>query len=109
MRYGLGWRLADHAMARPPAPRVSDASARYFPPAADDALPPVPFMGDLVSDQAYGHTGFTGTSLVVDPARELAMILLTNAVHTAPDHTGIALVRARFHNAVCAALSGVTS
>jgi CubicO group peptidase (beta-lactamase class C family) len=40
------------------------------------AEPPVP--GTPV---AYGHTGFTGTSLVVDPARRLTVVLLTNRVH----------------------------
>jgi CubicO group peptidase (beta-lactamase class C family) len=106
MRYGLGWRVADHALARPPAPRVSEATSRYFPPDPDATLPPVPFMGDLVSERAYGHTGFTGTSLVIDPAHELAIILLTNAVHTDPERAGITLVRPRFHNAVCAATAG---
>jgi CubicO group peptidase (beta-lactamase class C family) len=39
------------------------------------------FTGSLTSDRAYGHTGFTGTSLVVDPDHELVVILLANAVH----------------------------
>jgi CubicO group peptidase (beta-lactamase class C family) len=29
----------------------------------------------------YGHTGFTGTSLVIDPESQTAVILLTNSVH----------------------------
>jgi CubicO group peptidase (beta-lactamase class C family) len=37
------------------------------------------FMGGLSG--AFGHTGFTGTSLVVDPARRLTVVLLTNRVH----------------------------
>lgn len=37
------------------------------------------FMGGLTG--AFGHTGFTGTSLVVDPARRLTVVLLTNRVH----------------------------
>lgn len=37
--------------------------------------------GGLCSPQAYGHTGFTGTGLWVDPAAELAWTLLTNRVH----------------------------
>ncbi len=39
------------------------------------------YMGELASDRTYGHTGFTGTSLVVDPRRELVVTLLTNRVH----------------------------
>jgi CubicO group peptidase (beta-lactamase class C family) len=37
--------------------------------------------GMHLSDRAYGHTGFTGTSMWVDPERELFVILLTNRVH----------------------------
>src|SRR5207237_3859592 len=32
---------------------------------------------------AYGHTGFTGTSLWIDPEREMFVVLLTNRVHEA--------------------------
>lgn len=37
--------------------------------------------GTLFSLRSYGHTGFTGTSLWIDPERELFLILLTNRVH----------------------------
>lgn len=37
--------------------------------------------GTLTSPAAYGHTGFTGTSLWIDPERNLAIIILTNRVH----------------------------
>lgn len=37
------------------------------------------FMGDAVSDQAFGMTGFTGTSLVVDPIKKRALVILSNA------------------------------
>jgi CubicO group peptidase (beta-lactamase class C family) len=39
------------------------------------------YMGHLASPRTYGHTGFTGTSLVIDPGRELIVVLLTNRVH----------------------------
>ena len=38
-------------------------------------------QGDLFSEQTYGHTGFTGTSLIIDPVTETAVILLTNRIH----------------------------
>lgn len=38
------------------------------------------FMGSMPHG-LVGHTGFTGTSLVIDPARELTMVLFTNRVH----------------------------
>jgi CubicO group peptidase (beta-lactamase class C family) len=37
--------------------------------------------GALMSSSTFGHTGFTGTSIWVDPRRDLNVVLLTNAVH----------------------------
>ena len=37
--------------------------------------------GIYISDKSYGHTGYTGTSLWIDPTHDLFVILLTNAVH----------------------------
>lgn len=59
--------------------------------------------GDLLSDRAYGHTGFTGTSLWIDPALELVAVLLTNRVHPTRDNTAIIRLRPRFHNLLAAA------
>lgn len=39
--------------------------------------------GKYLSARAFGHTGFTGTSLWIDPDRDLFVILLTNRVHAA--------------------------
>ena len=39
--------------------------------------------GTYLSSSAYGHTGFTGTSLWIDPEREMFVVLLTNRVHAA--------------------------
>jgi CubicO group peptidase (beta-lactamase class C family) len=39
--------------------------------------------GPLLPDCAFGHTGFTGTSIWVDPLKRRAMVLLTNRVHPA--------------------------
>jgi CubicO group peptidase (beta-lactamase class C family) len=38
-------------------------------------------MGDLLPKTAFGHTGFTGTSVVIDPATQTFIIILTNRVH----------------------------
>jgi CubicO group peptidase (beta-lactamase class C family) len=35
-------------------------------------------FGSLISDAGYGHTGFTGTELWIDPARDLFLVFLTN-------------------------------
>jgi serine-type D-Ala-D-Ala carboxypeptidase len=64
--------------------------------------------GELCSPSAFGHTGFTGTSLFVDPAEGIFAVLLTNRVHPTRDGGSLERVeslRARFHNAVSAALS----
>ncbi len=37
--------------------------------------------GVYLSDNSFGHTGFTGTSLWIDPDNDIIVILLTNAVH----------------------------
>ena len=42
--------------------------------------------GDLLTDQAFGHGGFTGTTFWVDPGQELFVIFLSNRVH--PDGAG---------------------
>jgi CubicO group peptidase (beta-lactamase class C family) len=39
--------------------------------------------GQYLSERAFGHTGFTGTSLWIDPDRQMFVILLTNRVHAA--------------------------
>jgi serine-type D-Ala-D-Ala carboxypeptidase len=39
--------------------------------------------GAYLSDAAYGHTGYTGTSLWIDPKRDMFVVLLTNRVHAA--------------------------
>jgi CubicO group peptidase (beta-lactamase class C family) len=39
--------------------------------------------GRYLTPRAYGHTGFTGTSLWIDPDRQMFVILLTNRVHAA--------------------------
>jgi CubicO group peptidase (beta-lactamase class C family) len=39
--------------------------------------------GKYLTERAYGHTGFTGTSIWIDPEREMFMILLTNRVYEA--------------------------
>jgi CubicO group peptidase (beta-lactamase class C family) len=59
--------------------------------------------GDLFAAGAYGHTGFTGTSLWIDPEQDLTVILLTNRVYYGR-HDHILRLRPRFHNAVAASL-----
>lgn len=73
MRRGLGWLLKSH----------SDSPA-----------------GDLVHSDAYGHTGFTGTSLWVDPSRQLVIAVLTNRVYPGREKPGIHAFRRAIHDAI---------
>ena len=62
--------------------------------------------GDLFSCNTYGHTGYTGTSIVIDPDNDIAVILLTNRAH--PDDGGDAIrLRSLVANAVAAAVMDV--
>ncbi len=61
--------------------------------------------GALFSASSYGHTGFTGTSLWIDPERELFAILLTNRVHPTRENPKITELRPAFHDAVQKAIS----
>jgi CubicO group peptidase (beta-lactamase class C family) len=51
------------------------------------------FMGTRTSRRSFGHSGFTGTSLVVDPERELVVIILANAVHPVRGRTPMGPLR----------------
>ena len=50
--------------------------------------------------RSRSHTGFTGTSLALDPAAGLWLVLLTNAVHASRDHTAVQALRRAVHAAV---------
>jgi CubicO group peptidase (beta-lactamase class C family) len=65
-----------------------------------------PFTGFRASERAYGHTGFTGTSILIDPARELVVALLTNRVHPNADSDAMLSFRPAFHDTVIEALDG---
>ncbi|HLW46713.1 MAG TPA: serine hydrolase [bacterium] len=62
------------------------------------------WWGDALSPRAFGHTGFTGTSIVIDPARDLAIVLLSNAVHLGRERTGILSLRPAIAAAVAKAV-----
>jgi len=77
----LGWDTPDQ-------PRTANSSA-----------------GLRLSDRSFGHTGFTGTSLWMDPDRDLFIILLTNRVNEPDGNTAIRRVRSRVSDLVVAALT----
>jgi CubicO group peptidase (beta-lactamase class C family) len=101
--WGLGWQLLRKGRQPREEWAPSPAATKIFP-ATRYAFPvPRPF-GDLLSGATYGHTGFTGTSVAVEPTRELIIILLTNRTHPDAGNFAINHVRPRFHNLVAAAL-----
>lgn len=59
-------------------------------------------MGDIFPTSSYGHTGFTGTSLVIDPETETIVILLSNRVHL--PHGGVIALRSKVANIVAASI-----
>jgi serine-type D-Ala-D-Ala carboxypeptidase len=66
-----------------------------------DTMLPTSSCGTRMSPRAIGHTGFTGTSLWIDPDRELYVVCLTNRVHpTIGDADAIQRLRAALHDAV---------
>jgi CubicO group peptidase (beta-lactamase class C family) len=77
---GLGWQKVE----RPEMPwRTSSAWA-----------------GQFMSSRAYGHTGFTGTSIAIDPELDLFIILLSNRVNPTRNNQKISDVRRQLADAV---------
>ena len=60
--------------------------------------------GKHFSPQSYGHLGYTGTSLWIDPVRQLSITLLTNRTWPDCSNQAIKQVRPRFHDAVIEAI-----
>ncbi len=60
-------------------------------------------QGDLFGTRTYGHTGYTGTSMVLDPDTRTAVILLTNRVYP-EDSTSVVDLRAKVANVVAASI-----
>ncbi|HLW38493.1 MAG TPA: serine hydrolase domain-containing protein [Candidatus Eremiobacteraceae bacterium] len=56
--------------------------------------------GEFFSANAFGHTGYTGTSVWVDPERALTVVLLTNRVYCSRDPEPIRQLRIAVHDAV---------
>jgi len=60
--------------------------------------------GHRLSARAFGHTGFTGTSIWVDPEQDLFVVLLTNRVNPTRARTGVFRVRVDLADAVVGVL-----
>ena len=81
--------------------------------------PGTPNVGDRISHAAFGHNGYTGTSIWIDPEYDLSIVLLTNRIHPvregnpeSDESVGIMMnrklswssVQRQFHNSVMSAI-----
>jgi len=80
------------------APRGTSRALGWDTPSAPSQ------SGKYCSPQSYGHLGYTGTSLWIDPARQLSVTLLTNRTWPDCSNHAIKMVRPMFHDAVVEAL-----
>jgi CubicO group peptidase (beta-lactamase class C family) len=69
-----------------------------------DTMLPTSSCGTKMSVSAFGHTGFTGTSLWIDPRRGIYVVFLTNRVQPTRDNNAIQKIRPALHDAVMEAL-----
>jgi CubicO group peptidase (beta-lactamase class C family) len=85
--------------ARQPEPEGTTRALGWDTPSRPNSS-----SGKYFGDRAFGHLGYAGTSLWIDPERDLAVVLLTN--RTWPDRSSqlIQQVRPAFHDAVVEAL-----
>ena len=61
-------------------------------------------LGEPFGPASFGHTGYTGTSIWIDPELDLVVVLLTNRVHPSRERQGIGQLRAAVSAAVRAAV-----
>jgi CubicO group peptidase (beta-lactamase class C family) len=85
--------------------RTVPASVKQFgrTPGWDIYSPYASNNGDIFGANTFGHTGYTGTSLIIDPDTNTAVILLTNRVHP-EDKGSVVRLRALVANAVAGAI-----
>lgn len=108
-RFGQAWLSGDPRLRIGPALRQlatrQHASGQFrlglgwMLKARDDSS-----AGDRYSAGSYGHTGFTGTSLWIDPQRQLVSAVLTNRVYHGRDPDGIHVFRRALHDVVVEAI-----
>jgi serine-type D-Ala-D-Ala carboxypeptidase len=71
-----------------------------------DTMLPTSSCGTRMSPRAIGHTGFTGTSLWIDPEKDVYVVWLTNRVHPTRENDALIALRPKLHDAVMSAISG---
>lgn len=61
--------------------------------------------GSLFGAKSFGHTGFTGTSVWIDPDKKLFVVFLTNRIYPTRENKKLYRVRPKLHNAIVNALN----
>jgi CubicO group peptidase (beta-lactamase class C family) len=107
-RVMLGGLAGDEGLARPKT--IAAFTTRGTVPGSSrapgwDTMLPTSSCGLRMSPRAIGHTGFTGTSLWIDPEQDLYAVLLTNRVHPTRDSNLMQQVRPAIHDAIVEALT----
>jgi serine-type D-Ala-D-Ala carboxypeptidase len=98
----------DQAVPEPLTPElVARATRRSEVPGSSralgwDTMRSTSSCGTKMSAAAFGHVGFTGTSLWIDPPRNRYFVLLTNRVYAGSSSAAMQTVRRAFHNALAA-------
>lgn len=100
--FGLGWVLLNNRLKKP---AEKSSMAPFLPTPIFPEIGPVP-AGELFSDGSFGHTGFTGSSIFIDPEYERVVVFLANHLHP-QFKAGLNFLRARLHNVICSILDGV--
>ena len=96
--FGPGW--VDRA-TRPPSPGESSRALGWDTPSDRSSA------GDYFTRDAFGHTGYTGTSIWMDPVLDLAVVLLTNRVNPTRDNVKHVPLRRRVHDLAATAVTDV--
>jgi len=97
---GFGLHTGRETLARFIRKSTVPGSSRAL---AWDTMLPTSSCGTRLSPRAIGHTGFTGTSLWIDPALDLYVVFLTNRVHPTRENNTIQSVRRQLHDLAAAA------
>lgn len=97
------WWMRSPALAQFAAKSTVPGSSRAL---AWDTMLPTSSCGSRLSASAIGHTGFTGTSLWIDPSRDLYVVILSNRVHPSRAGDGMQDARRALHDAIVTDLEG---
>lgn len=99
-----GRRVVEASTVREWTTRYDDKSTRAL--GWDTRAETGSSAGTRFSRRSFGHTGYTGTSVWIDPEAGLFGVLLTNRVHPSAENLKITGFRRRFYDATYLALSG---